>query len=203
MLTLAEPARCLAGVPSNPTKENPMHEANHFRCPRPPCSRSRSRPAPRRHPPRRPPTARWTDAKGMTLYTFDKDAGGKSACNGPCATNWPPLMAGADAKAIGRLDRRHARRRQQAVGVQGQAAVHVGEGHEARRQDGRQRQQRLARGQGLTSSAAHLRRARRERGPPSTRSPTSLDVAPATDPRRCRTPNWSPPYRGCAATRGC
>ena len=23
-----------------------------------------------------------TDAKGMTLYTFDKDAGGKSACNG-------------------------------------------------------------------------------------------------------------------------
>ena len=41
------------------------------------------------------------DAKGMTLYTFDKDAGGKSACNGPCATNWPPLMAGADAKAAG------------------------------------------------------------------------------------------------------
>ncbi|MBS0319604.1 MAG: hypothetical protein JSR18_03615 [Proteobacteria bacterium] len=42
-----------------------------------------------------------TDAKGMTLYTFDKDAGGKSMCNGPCATNWPPLMAGADAKAMG------------------------------------------------------------------------------------------------------
>jgi predicted lipoprotein with Yx(FWY)xxD motif len=33
------------------------------------------------------------DAKGMTLYTFDKDSGGKSACNGQCATNWPPLMA--------------------------------------------------------------------------------------------------------------
>ena len=33
------------------------------------------------------------DAKGMTLYTFDKDAAGKSACNGPCATNWPPLAA--------------------------------------------------------------------------------------------------------------
>ncbi|HSC01194.1 MAG TPA: hypothetical protein VLE45_14850, partial [Burkholderiaceae bacterium] len=30
---------------------------------------------------------------GMTLYTFDRDAAGKSACNGPCATNWPPLMA--------------------------------------------------------------------------------------------------------------
>ena len=42
-----------------------------------------------------------TNAAGMTLYTFDKDAGGKSACNGPCAANWPPLMAGADAKAAG------------------------------------------------------------------------------------------------------
>ena len=40
-----------------------------------------------------------TDGKGMTLYTFDKDAGGKSACNGACAGNWPPLMASADAKA--------------------------------------------------------------------------------------------------------
>lgn len=39
-----------------------------------------------------------TDGKGMTLYTFDKDAGGKSACNGACATNWPPLMAVGDAK---------------------------------------------------------------------------------------------------------
>jgi predicted lipoprotein with Yx(FWY)xxD motif len=39
-----------------------------------------------------------TDEKGMTLYTFDKDADGKSVCNGPCATNWPPLMASGDAK---------------------------------------------------------------------------------------------------------
>ncbi len=42
-----------------------------------------------------------TDQKGMTLYVFDKDAEGKSACNGPCATNWPPLAAAADAKAEG------------------------------------------------------------------------------------------------------
>ena len=41
------------------------------------------------------------NSKGMTLYTFDKDSGGKSACNGPCATNWPPLTAAADAKAMG------------------------------------------------------------------------------------------------------
>jgi predicted lipoprotein with Yx(FWY)xxD motif len=41
------------------------------------------------------------DSKGMTLYTFDKDTGGKSMCNGPCAENWPPLMANADAKPSG------------------------------------------------------------------------------------------------------
>jgi predicted lipoprotein with Yx(FWY)xxD motif len=41
------------------------------------------------------------DAKGMTLYLFDKDVTGKSNCNGPCATNWPPLAAAADAKASG------------------------------------------------------------------------------------------------------
>ena len=40
-------------------------------------------------------------ANGMTLYTFDKDAGGKSACNGPCAGNWPPLAASAEDKATG------------------------------------------------------------------------------------------------------
>ena len=30
----------------------------------------------------------------MTLYTFAKDTAGsgKSMCNGPCATNWPPLL---------------------------------------------------------------------------------------------------------------
>jgi len=33
------------------------------------------------------------DHSGMTLYTFDKDSGGKSMCNDECAKNWPPLMA--------------------------------------------------------------------------------------------------------------
>ena len=41
------------------------------------------------------------DAKGMTLYWFDNDMGGKSACNGPCAVNWPPLMAPAGAVPMG------------------------------------------------------------------------------------------------------
>lgn len=42
-------------------------------------------------------------ANGMTLYTFDKDAAGsgKSVCNGPCAANWPPLMAAAGDTASG------------------------------------------------------------------------------------------------------
>jgi predicted lipoprotein with Yx(FWY)xxD motif len=39
-----------------------------------------------------------TDAKGMTLYNFAKDSKGKSACNGKCAENWPPLMASAGEK---------------------------------------------------------------------------------------------------------
>lgn len=40
---------------------------------------------------------------GMTLYTFDNDkaGSGKSVCNGPCATNWPPLLAPEDAKPMG------------------------------------------------------------------------------------------------------
>lgn len=39
----------------------------------------------------------------MTLYTFDRDTAGsgKSVCNGPCATNWPPLMATENDKARG------------------------------------------------------------------------------------------------------
>ena len=43
----------------------------------------------------------YTDAKGMTLYTFGKDADGKSACVEQCAVNWPPLKAEAGAAASG------------------------------------------------------------------------------------------------------
>lgn len=36
-----------------------------------------------------------TGPNGMTLYVFDQDVAGsgKSTCNGPCAANWPPLIA--------------------------------------------------------------------------------------------------------------
>ncbi|MGY4491644.1 COG4315 family predicted lipoprotein [Pseudomonas sp. TE3610] len=41
------------------------------------------------------------DHHGMTLYTYDKDADGKSNCNDKCAENWPPLMAASGAKDDG------------------------------------------------------------------------------------------------------
>lgn len=42
-----------------------------------------------------------TDSQGMSLYTFDKDSMDKSACNGPCAANWPPLSATQESMAHG------------------------------------------------------------------------------------------------------
>jgi len=41
------------------------------------------------------------DAKGMTLYTYDKDADGKSMCNGRCLMAWPALMATGNAMNMG------------------------------------------------------------------------------------------------------
>jgi len=39
---------------------------------------------------------------GRTLYLFEKDKGGKSACTGPCAADWPPLtMAGKPTAGSG------------------------------------------------------------------------------------------------------
>ena len=41
--------------------------------------------------------------KGLTVYTFDKDVAGsgKSVCNDKCATNWPPVLAGANDRPQG------------------------------------------------------------------------------------------------------
>jgi predicted lipoprotein with Yx(FWY)xxD motif len=38
---------------------------------------------------------------GMTLYTFAGDKTGQSNCTGDCAKNWPPALAGKNAKAEG------------------------------------------------------------------------------------------------------
>ncbi len=44
----------------------------------------------------------FTDAKGMTLYTFDNDKeANKSACAGNCLNNWPVLKAEASDKDMG------------------------------------------------------------------------------------------------------
>jgi predicted lipoprotein with Yx(FWY)xxD motif len=41
------------------------------------------------------------NAKGMTLYTFDKDTMGKSNCDKDCLKKWPAFHAAAKAKAEG------------------------------------------------------------------------------------------------------
>jgi len=72
------------------------------------CSGAGSRPA----APAMVSNGMLTGSNGMTLYVFDKDAAGngKSVCNGPCATNWPPLfamdgdMASGDYSVISRDD---------------------------------------------------------------------------------------------------
>ncbi|KQV44084.1 MULTISPECIES: hypothetical protein [unclassified Rhizobium] len=43
----------------------------------------------------------WADEKGMTLYTFDKDAKDKSNCDKSCLKKWPAFHAAAGAKAEG------------------------------------------------------------------------------------------------------
>jgi predicted lipoprotein with Yx(FWY)xxD motif len=39
------------------------------------------------------------DAQGRTLYLFEADKGGKSACDGPCATAWPPYLSNGTPQA--------------------------------------------------------------------------------------------------------
>ena len=52
------------------------------------------------------------DGKGRTLYLFEPDTNGKSACTGSCASTWPPLTAssptagsGLDAASLGTIER--------------------------------------------------------------------------------------------------
>jgi predicted lipoprotein with Yx(FWY)xxD motif len=39
------------------------------------------------------------DARGRTLYLFDKDTRGRSACYGACVAYWPPLLSTAKPRA--------------------------------------------------------------------------------------------------------
>ena len=57
------------------------------------------------------------DGSGRTLYLFEKDKHGTSACSGKCAAIWPPLIAsgrarataGANASLLGTVKRRDGR----------------------------------------------------------------------------------------------
>jgi predicted lipoprotein with Yx(FWY)xxD motif len=39
------------------------------------------------------------NSRGHTLYLFEKDKAGRSACSGQCAKFWPPLIASAKPRA--------------------------------------------------------------------------------------------------------
>jgi len=39
------------------------------------------------------------DSRGHTLYLFEKDKNGKSACTGSCATAWPPVLTSGKPSA--------------------------------------------------------------------------------------------------------
>ena len=41
------------------------------------------------------------DDNGLSLYVFDRDPIGRSICVGPCASEWPPVVAPQDAHQIG------------------------------------------------------------------------------------------------------
>jgi predicted lipoprotein with Yx(FWY)xxD motif len=40
------------------------------------------------------------DGHGRSLYLFEKDTHGRSACSGACAAYWPPLLTSGKAVAI-------------------------------------------------------------------------------------------------------
>ncbi|KJS56982.1 hypothetical protein [Streptomyces rubellomurinus] len=92
--------------------------------PSPPAS---SAPAPSTSPPASPPSTGGTtvavhsnklgmiltDSQGRTLYLFEKDSPTMSACDGACASAWPPLTttgapqagSGVDAAQLGTVTR--------------------------------------------------------------------------------------------------
>ena len=44
------------------------------------------------------------DGKGLTVYLFEKDSNGKSACSGACAELWPPLTVTGSPSAGSGID---------------------------------------------------------------------------------------------------
>jgi len=88
-----------------------------------------------------------TTPKGMTLYTFDKDTAGTSTCYGECSTYWPPLMADKGAKPTGVLTLINRSDGTMQMGAKREGALYPRPGPTAGRREGRQLQERLARGE--------------------------------------------------------
>ena len=95
-----------------------------------------------------------TDAKGMTLYTWDKDKeANKSACEGNCIMNWPALMANGNDKDAGDWKIISPLRRFEADRLQGQAALLLRHGQGAWRSGRRRQRHGLARRQAVTAAS--------------------------------------------------
>src|SRR5205814_8649755 len=82
------------------------------------------------------------NGSGRTLYLFEKDKRGKSACSAACAMYWPPLITHGKAMAAGRCQAGTARDDQALEWLPpGElcrtSGLHVLAGHEARADQGR------------------------------------------------------------------
>ena len=106
------------------------------------------------------------NSKGRTLYLFEKDRSGKSACTSQCAQYWPPLLTHGAPVAHRVLLTRREPARAEPVGVDGPAAAHVrrcpGLVRQRVRRVEQQPPQRYRRSE-VTQMSTHLRQPRSRR----------------------------------------
>lgn len=76
------------------------------------------------------------DPAGMTLYMFDLDRPGKSACDATCTTNWPPFQPGPDCLGDRQMDDHQSRRRIKTVVVRIETSLPIVYRQEAGRHPG-------------------------------------------------------------------
>ena len=82
-----------------------------------------------------------TDSRGFTLYLFEKDEHGRSACNGTCAKVWAPYVTsgkpsaghGVSAAKLGTIKRRDGRLQ---VTYAGHPLYHYDDDHKAGQTEG-------------------------------------------------------------------
>jgi predicted lipoprotein with Yx(FWY)xxD motif len=71
------------------------------------------------------------DARGRTLYLFEKDKRGRSSCSGACAAYWPPLLTNGKPVAANGV-KASPLRRHDAGDLRRPSALPLRAGHEAR-----------------------------------------------------------------------